>query len=119
MMTAKIPSLIPPYGNRLVDLMVSTESVKDLKAQASCLPSLQLSERSVCDLELLAIGAFSPLDRFMGREDQQHVLDEMRLASGYIFPVPITLPVDPGPAIHLDKRVALRAAVAIIRSGLD
>ena len=87
MTTAKIPTLIPPYGNKLVDLTVSTKSVNDLKAHASCLPSVQLSERSVCDLELLAIGAFSPLDRFMGREDQQRVMDEMRLISGYIFPI--------------------------------
>jgi sulfate adenylyltransferase len=81
-----------------------------LKAQASYLPSLQLSERSVCDLELLATGAFSPLNRFMGQADHQRVLDEMRLTSGHLFPLPVTLPVEPGPAIHLDRAVALRNA---------
>jgi sulfate adenylyltransferase len=64
----------------------------------------------VCDLEFLATGGFSPLDRFMGKEDYRRVRDEMRLASGYVFPVPLTLPADPGPAIKLDREVALRNA---------
>ena len=74
------------------------------------LPSVQLSERSLCDLELLASGGFSPLDRFMGEDTHQRVLEEMRLSSGHLFPIPVTLPVDPGPAIHLDRDVALRNA---------
>ena len=90
--------------------MVPSAGFDELKAWASRLPSLQLSERAVCDLELLATGAFSPLDRFMGREDHQRVLDEMRLASGHVFPIPITLPVDPGPAIRVGQAVALRNA---------
>jgi sulfate adenylyltransferase len=103
-------SLIPPYGGRLVNLMAPPETLDDLKAHANRLPSLQLSERSVCDLELLATGAFSPLDRFMGREDHQRVIEEMRLANGYLFPIPVTLPVDPGSDIHLDQQIALRNA---------
>jgi sulfate adenylyltransferase len=100
--------LIYPYGGALVDLMVSPEDAEELKAWASTLPSLQLSERSEYDLELLAVGAFSPLDRFMTRDDYQRVLDEMRLADGHLFPVPITLGVDPSAEIRLDRRVALR-----------
>jgi sulfate adenylyltransferase len=69
---------------------------------------VQLSERTVCDLELLATGAFSPLDRFMGRNDYQRVLEEMRLSSGHVFPIPITLPVEADPAIGLDRDLALR-----------
>jgi sulfate adenylyltransferase len=103
-------TLIPPYGGRLVDLTVRPEALDDLKARANRLPSLQLSERSVCDLELLATGAFSPLDRFMGREDHQRVVEEMRLANGCLFPIPITLPVDPDADIHLDQQIALRNA---------
>ena len=86
------------------------EAVNDLKAYASHLPSLQLSERSICDLELLASGGFSPLSRFMNQDDHQRVLEEMRLSSGHLFPIPVTLPADHGPAIHLDKDVALRNA---------
>jgi sulfate adenylyltransferase len=100
--------LIAPYGGRLVDLVVPDEELAELKAHASRLPSIRLSSRAVCDLELLAVGAFSPLDRFMGQEDHQRVLDEMRLGSGHLFPVPITLPVSPGPEICLGKDVALR-----------
>lgn len=101
--------LIEPYGGKLVDLLVKPEEADDLKAHATHLPSLQISERSLCDLQLLATGAFSPLDRFMGKEDYQRVLDEMRLTSGYIFSIPVTLPVEQGtPGIELDKEIALR-----------
>ncbi len=75
----------------------------DAMAYASRLPSIQISERAICDLEMLAVGAFSPLDRFMGRRDYQSVLDSMRLANGHLFPIPVTLPVDPGPDIHLGQ----------------
>ena len=102
------PALIPPYGGRLVDLVVHDDARDDLRAAANRLPSIQLSERSVCDLELLTTGAFSPLDSFMGREDHQRVLEEMRLASGRLFPVPVTLPVESDAEIHLDREVALR-----------
>jgi sulfate adenylyltransferase len=102
--------LIPPYGGRLVDLVAPVEEIDDLKAYAGRLPSLQLSERSVCDLELLASGACSPLDRFMTREDHQRVLDEMRLASGHVFSIPVALPVGPDAPIHLDRDIALRNA---------
>jgi sulfate adenylyltransferase len=103
-----VSPLIVPYGGSLVDLMVPAEARDEVKARASQLPSVQLSARSVCDLELLATGAFSPLDRFMGQADHQHVLDEMRLSNGQLFPLPIPLPVDASPALHLDCDIALR-----------
>jgi len=104
------PTLISPHGGSLMDLMVGREMLADLRAYANRLPSLQLSERSVCDLELLATGAFSPLDRFMGQDDHKRILEELRLASGSIFPIPVTLPVESTSAIHLDHDVALRNA---------
>jgi sulfate adenylyltransferase len=110
MANAKAYKLISPNGGHLVDLTIPTGAIGELKAFASRIPSLQLSERSVCDLELLSTGAFSPLDRFMNREDYERVLDEMRLASGHVFPIPVTLSVEPSPAIHLDHHVALRNA---------
>ena len=100
--------LIPPYNDSLIDLVVAEQECDELRAYAGKLPSLQLSARSVCDLELLATGAFSPLDRFMGGADHQRVLDEMRLANGVVFPIPITLPVDREQPIALDREVALR-----------
>ncbi len=102
--------LIEPYGGKLVDLMVPADALADVKAHASTLPSLQVSERIVCDLELLATGAFSPLDRFMGQADYQRVLDEMRLADGTLFPLPITLPVEPNDDIQVGRDIALRNA---------
>ena len=101
-------SLIAPYGGKLVDLVCSDEEREELKARASRLPSIQLSERSVCDLELLASGAFSPLDRFMGREDYYRVVHEQRLRIGHLSPIPITLPVEQSSDIKLDKEIALR-----------
>jgi sulfate adenylyltransferase len=100
--------MISPYGGRLVNLLVSDEEREDLKAHASTLPSLQLSDRSVCDLELLTVGGFSPLDCFLGKDDYQRVVHEMRLTSGHIFPIPVTLPVDPRARIKLDQEIALR-----------
>jgi len=72
-------------------------------------PSLQLSPRSLCDLELLATGAFSPLDRFMGEADYRRVLEEMRLANGILFPIPITLPVSEAGLDWIGRWIALRS----------
>jgi sulfate adenylyltransferase len=92
----------------LIDLLIPEEDQHDVKESAAQLPSLRLSSRSVCDLELLAVGGFSPLDRFMAKEDHQRVIDEMRLCDGHLLPIPITLPVEPGEAIKLDQEIALR-----------
>jgi sulfate adenylyltransferase len=90
----KEAELITPYGGELVDLVVKGEEREELLEKSSRLPSLQISQRALCDLELLATGAFSPLDRFMGKADYEKVLTEMRLANGILFPIPVTLPVD-------------------------
>lgn len=110
MITTETTTLIPPYGGTLVDLLVPSEERDAVKAYAGRLPSIQLSERSVCDLELLACGGFSPLDRFLGQEDYQRVLEEMRLTSGHLFPIPVTLPVDETADVRLDQDIALRDA---------
>ncbi len=102
--------LIQPYGGRLVDLMVTGEAADELRAHAQTIPSIQLSERSACDLEMLAIGALSPLDRFMSVADHARVVDEMRLADGTLFPMPVILPVESSDAIRTGQDVALRSA---------
>jgi len=86
--------LVSPYKDNLVDLMVSDEEREELLEKSRRLHSVQISMRSLCDLELLATGAFSPLDRFMGKADYERVLTEMRLDNGVLFPIPIALPVD-------------------------
>ena len=85
--------LISPYGGSLTNLVVGRDEAAEPRELATSLPVVRLSQRSVCDLELLATGAFSPLDRFMGKSDYDSVIREMRLASGHVFPIPITLPV--------------------------
>ncbi len=98
-----------PYGGTLVDLIVPPEEIIETKRYANSLPaSIQISERIECDLELLAVGAFSPLDRFMNEADYRRVLDEMRLERGYLFPIPITLPVEKKSCPKLGQDVALR-----------
>jgi sulfate adenylyltransferase len=86
--------LIPPYGGKLVNLLVTGEERQALLEKATKLPSVQISARAMCDLELLATGAFSPLDRFMKKADYERVLTEMRTGDGTLFPIPITLPVE-------------------------
>jgi sulfate adenylyltransferase len=93
-MTKSNNTLISPYGGKLVDLVVTGEERSELIEKSKSLPSVQISARSLCDLELLATGAFSPLDRFMVKADYERVLTEMRLTDGTLFPIPVTLPVD-------------------------
>ncbi|MFM8594044.1 MAG: bifunctional sulfate adenylyltransferase/adenylylsulfate kinase [Chloroflexota bacterium] len=100
--------LISPYGGKLVDLMVPASELAAAKAYASTLPSIQISARAVCDLEMLATGAFSPLDRFMGEADFRRVLTEMRLANGALMPIPITLPVRAEDGLTIGQDIALR-----------
>ncbi|MEZ4515885.1 MAG: bifunctional sulfate adenylyltransferase/adenylylsulfate kinase [Chloroflexota bacterium] len=109
--TQEKTTLITPYGGALVDLMVPAEEREEVREYAAGLPSIRISERAVCDLELLAVGAFSPLDRFMGQADHQSVLDTMRLTNGYLFPMPIPLPVDEEEieGFELGQDIALRS----------
>ncbi len=100
--------LISPYGGRLVNLVVDRQESRELTEYANKLPSLQLSSRSLCDVELLSVGAFSPLDRFMGKADYTGVVEEMRLANGALFPIPITLPVADASSIQVGRDIALR-----------
>jgi sulfate adenylyltransferase len=106
--TTAATTLIPPYGGRLVDLLVPEDELAEARDYASTLPSLQMSPRVVCDLELLASGGFSPLDRFMGEADFRGVLHEMRLADGTLFPIPVTLPVAADAGLRVGTDIALR-----------
>jgi len=100
--------IISPYGGRLVDLMVPAEELAEARAYASTLPSLQVSPRVVCDLEMLACGAFSPVDRFMNEADFRGVLHNMRLDDGTLFPIPVTLPVAADAGLNVGMDIALR-----------
>ena len=93
-MVQKSNLLISPYGGCLVDLVVKGDQREDLLKSAGSYPTIRLTPRQTHDLELLAVGAFSPLDRFMGQADYQSVLTEMSLADGTVWPIPITLTIE-------------------------
>ena len=97
-----------PYGGSLVDLVVSDARAAEMKATAKDHASLTLDERGLCDLELLAVGGFSPLKSFLGQKDYERVVAEGRLADGTLWPLPVTLPVTPGNGVEVGKTLALR-----------
>jgi len=101
--------LIPPHGGKLINLVVEPARAVALKASAERLPRIQLGEREQCDLELLAIGALSPLTGFMGEADFHSVCDTMKLTSGLPWSVPILCPVDRATAdkLAIGQTVAL------------
>jgi sulfate adenylyltransferase len=90
--------LIKPHGGSLVDRTGERPEGVD------ALERLELTSRELSDLELLANGALSPLEGFMGREDYERVLEEMRLANGLVWALPVCLAVDAAPQ---GERVAL------------
>ena len=87
-------ALISPFGGRLVDLVVrDPDERRSLLERARRLPAVPLSLRAQYDLEMLAVGAFSPLDRFMAHDEYESVLYEMHLQGGMLFPIPLAVPV--------------------------
>jgi len=87
-------SLVPPHGGTLVNRIVTDAEASTLREEAAGLPRIELSAKQACDLEMIAIGAFSPLTGFVGREDFESICNNMRLADGTVFPIPVTLAVD-------------------------
>lgn len=84
----------PPHGGVLKDLIARDLPRHDeLSAEAETLPAILLSERQLCDLELILNGGFSPLEGFLNQKDYDGVVKENRLASGVLFSMPITLDV--------------------------
>ncbi|ELR16825.1 sulfate adenylyltransferase [Acanthamoeba castellanii str. Neff] len=99
-----------PHGGRLCELIPDDQAlVAELTQEAKMLKKLRLSQRQVCDLELLLNGGFSPLRGFLNKEDYDSVVDGMRLKSGLLWPMPVTLDVTAEKYRELAKgqRVAL------------
>ncbi|PSC72960.1 Sulfate adenylyltransferase isoform A [Micractinium conductrix] len=82
-------SLIAPHGGKLVNLMLPED--KKAAAVASATKTIELSDRNACDVELLCVGAFSPLEGFMHEADYQSVVEGHRLANGLLFGLPVVL----------------------------
>jgi len=84
---------IAPHGGRLVDRVLRGEALAEARARAGSLKRIALNGRMASDLELLAVGAYSPLEGFMGEADYRAVLRDMRLANGLPWTLPITFAV--------------------------
>ena len=108
--------LIKPYGGRLKELYLPPAEAAAEKARARDYFSWDLTPPQLCDVELLLNGGFSPLEGFMGRTDYECVMDEMRLADGTLWPIPITLEVSEPFAQQLKTGdgIALRDAMGVL-----
>jgi sulfate adenylyltransferase len=99
-------TLVAPHGGLLVDRIVKDLQADALRRRAQDLPALVLDARELADLELIAVGAASPLEGFLGRRDYTSVLEHLRLADGTVWPLPFTL------AVGDDSRAALQGQKA-------
>ena len=84
-------SLIAPHGGKLVDREARGAERETLLRASVTLPSVTINARAEADLELIAIGALSPLEGFLGEADYLSVRDHLRLANGLVWSIPITL----------------------------
>ena len=102
-------SLIDPHGGSLVNRLISGDQATKLQSEAASLPAITLSDKQACDLEMIAIGAFSPLEGFVGKDDFESICKNMRTADGVAWPIPITLAVDDATKASIEpgSRVAL------------
>ncbi len=101
------PDAIAPHGGQLVNRIATPEQQEKFLAQAE-MPRVQLDQRAVSDLQMIAIGAFSPLTGFMNQADYNRVVIEMRLANGLPWSIPITLSVDEEVAKPLTEGTLIR-----------
>jgi sulfate adenylyltransferase len=112
---------IAPHGGTLVNLLADDATAAALAAEAANLPKLVPNERELSDLEMLAVGALSPLTGFQGEADYHAVLDSMHLANGLAWAIPVVLGVTEEQAHQLGSgSVALlpaedAAPIAVLR----
>jgi sulfate adenylyltransferase len=107
--------LIEPHGGKLVNCLVNEARAKELAAKAPSMPRVDLSAKQSCDLELIANGGYSPLDGFMGEADFKSVCNDMKLASGHVWSIPILLSVDKANAPAKGTEVALYAPNGVLQ----
>ena len=84
--------IIPPYGGKLIDLMVPENQKETIKTKST--KSIECTDRNACDIELLVIGAFSPLQGFMRENDYKEVVENNRTSEGFLFGLPIVMDTD-------------------------
>jgi sulfate adenylyltransferase len=108
------------HGGKLINLLVSKDRAATLIKQSRTWHSLDLSQRQLCDLELLVNGGFSPLQTFMDQADYKQVLSKLRLADGTLWPMPITLDVDAqfAKSLKIGETIALRDPEGVMLAAL-
>src|SRR5712692_6260190 len=112
--------LIAPHGGTLVDASAAPARQAELKEGSREWPSWDLTPRQLCDLELLLNGGFSPLDGFLRCLDYERVCAELRLASGVLWPIPVTLdvPEELASRLSVGGMLALRDAEGVMLAAL-
>lgn len=117
----ELSTLVSPHGGRLFNLIATEARKAELKKAAVNFPSITLTARQICDLELLLCGGFSPLRGFLNRADYEGVLDEMRLEDGTLWPIPVTLDVSEAVAITVSAatHVTLRSSTGVVLAVLE
>jgi len=110
-----------PHGGELKNLYLPADEAEAEKQAAREYASWDLTERQLCDIELLLNGAFSPLEGFLGKDDYESVVENMRLESGVLWPMPITLDVSEQFVENIQggDRIALRDLEGVIIATLD
>jgi sulfate adenylyltransferase len=103
-------SLVSPHGGKLVNQVLEAAAAQAALGEAAKLPSLALSPREQFDLEMIAVGAFSPLTGFMGQGDFESVCKSMRLGNGTVWPIPVTLcpSNEQAEKIQVGQKIALK-----------
>jgi sulfate adenylyltransferase len=84
---------VPAHGGELINLVVDEKKAEELKTASQEFTTVTLSQRQICDLELLLNGGFSPLTGFMSEECYNAVVNDMRLPDGTLWPMPVTMDV--------------------------
>ncbi len=109
------------HGGTLKDLYLNESEAELEKEAAREYPAWSLTDRQVCDIELLLNGAFSPLEGFLTREEYESVLAKMRLPSGVLWPIPINLDVSQEFAaeIKAGDRIALRDPEGVLVATME
>jgi sulfate adenylyltransferase len=100
---------IPPHGGKLIDLLVIGAEAEGLAQEAEHLPKVTVNARELSDLEMLTVGALSPLVGFVGERDYRSILETMHLADGLAWTIPVTLSLD----AEAVKRIGGAEAVAL------
>jgi sulfate adenylyltransferase len=110
-----------PHGGELKNLYLPSAEAAAEKEAAGDYPSWDLTERQLCDIELLLNGAFSPLEGFLNKDDYDSVVATMRLADGLLWPIPVTLDVTESFADGLaaGDKIALRDLEGVILATLE